>query len=170
MEELLARVRVAVRRRASNPDEPLLVAGPVCLDLSTREVTAGGIPVHLTPTEFDLLRLLLEQEGRVLTQRFILERVWGPQYVDDSHILRTFIHQLRQKLSNAASGAGDFIATDPGVGYRLVVATTNPGANVGRATESGSAFQVASEESGASRREPEPPRVSGAVAPLDGGQ
>jgi two-component system KDP operon response regulator KdpE len=120
MEELLARVRVAVRRRATNPAEPVLSAGPVRLDMRSREVAAGGTALHLTPTEFDLLRLLLEEQGRVLTQRLILERVWGPQYVDDSHILRTFIHQLRQKLSAAAAGAGELIVTDPGVGYRLV--------------------------------------------------
>jgi two-component system KDP operon response regulator KdpE len=120
MEELLARVRVAVRRRATDPAEPVLAAGPIRLDLRSREVTAGGTPLHLTPTEFDLLRLLLDQQGRVLTQRLILERVWGPQYVDDSHILRTFIHQLRQKLSGASAGTGELIVTDPGVGYRLI--------------------------------------------------
>lgn len=121
MEELLARIRVALRRQAANRTEPVLVAGALRIDLRTREVTANGTPVHLTPTEFDLLRLLLAEQGRVLTQHMLLERVWGPQYVHDSHVLRTFIHQLRQKLEGASPGAGGVITTDPGVGYRLSV-------------------------------------------------
>ncbi len=83
-------------------------------------MTAGGTVVHLTPTEFDLLRLLVEEQGRVLTQRLILGRVWGPEYVEETHILRTFVHQLRQKLGAASMDAAELIVTDPGVGYRLV--------------------------------------------------
>jgi two-component system KDP operon response regulator KdpE len=120
MEELLARIRAGLRRQGTAPTEPQLEAGPLRLRLDTREVSVSGTPVHLTPTEFDLLRTLLEQQGRVLTQRLILTRVWGAEYVDDTHILRTFIHQLRQKLAAASPAAADLIATDPGVGYRLV--------------------------------------------------
>jgi two-component system KDP operon response regulator KdpE len=120
MEELLARIRVALRRRGTSPTEPLLEAGPIRLRLDTREVTVDGHSVHLTPTEFDLLRLFLEQRDRVLTQRLILGKVWGAQYENDSHILRTFIHQLRQKIAAAAPDAASLIVTDPGVGYRLV--------------------------------------------------
>ncbi len=122
MDELLARIRVALRRQGSNPTEPVIEAGPIRLRLDTREVTVEGQTIHLTPTEFDLLRLLLEQQGRVLTQRLILARVWGPEYVDDSHILRTFIHQLRQKLGAVSPEAADLLVTDPGVGYRLLAA------------------------------------------------
>jgi two-component system, OmpR family, KDP operon response regulator KdpE len=119
MEELLARVRVALRRRAGDSREPVLRSGPIAMDLATRAVTVGGAAVHLTPKEFELCRLLLRQEGRVLTQRYILAEVWGPEYVDDGHILRTFVHQLRTKLEAAQAGAGTLIVNDPGVGYRL---------------------------------------------------
>lgn len=97
MEELLARVRVALRRRAASPGERVLCAGPIRLDLEAREVSAGGVPVHLTPTEFDLLRLFLIEQGRVLTQRLILERVWGPEYVEDRH------SSVRSSINCAAS-------------------------------------------------------------------
>jgi two-component system KDP operon response regulator KdpE len=119
-EELLARIRVALRRQAANATDPVLVAGAIRINLESREVTAGSTVVHLTPTEFDLLRLLVEEQGRVLTQRLILGRVWGPEYAEESHLLRTFVHQLRQKLGAASPEAADLIVTDPGVGYRLV--------------------------------------------------
>lgn len=119
MEELLARIRVSLRRQSGNLDEPVLRAGPVELHLDSHEVLAGGRPVHLTPTEFELLHFLVAQQGRVLTQRLILQRVWGAEYADDSHILRTFVHQLRRKLSEATPEAGSLILTDPGVGYRI---------------------------------------------------
>ncbi len=120
IEELLARIRVALRRLAANPTAPMLVAGAIRINLESREVTVGEAAVHLTPTEFDLLRLLVEEQGRVLTQRLILGRVWGPEYVEENHVLRTFVHQLRQKLGAASPEAADLIVTDPGIGYRLV--------------------------------------------------
>jgi two-component system KDP operon response regulator KdpE len=120
IEELLARVRAALRRQGSSRSEPALEAGPIRLDLTSREVRVAGQTVHLTPTEFELLRLLMHERGRVLTQRHILGRVWGPEYVEDSHVLRTFIHQLRQKLGAASPEASAMVLTDPGVGYRLV--------------------------------------------------
>lgn len=119
MDELLARIRVALRRMAASHQEPVLTAGPIRMHLATRTVTAGGAPVHLTPTEFELLRLLLAEQGRVLTHRIILERVWGASYAEDAHILRTFIHQLRQKLAAQSPAAAAAIITDPGIGYRL---------------------------------------------------
>ncbi len=120
MDELLARIRVALRRTAGQAKETLLRAGPVDLNVATHEVAVAGIPVHLTPREFDLMRLLLQEQARVLTQRMILARVWGPEYVDDAHILRTFVHQLRGKLDAARKGAGGLIVNDPGVGYRIL--------------------------------------------------
>jgi two-component system, OmpR family, KDP operon response regulator KdpE len=119
MDELLARVRVALRRQGNRPVDAALVAGPIRLDLGARLVTVEGQTVHLTPREFDLLRLLLQQQGRVLTQRFILAQVWGGGYAEDAHVLRTFVHQLRQKLAAASEQAAVMVATDPGVGYRL---------------------------------------------------
>jgi two-component system KDP operon response regulator KdpE len=119
MEVLLARVRVALRRQGNSPTDAALVAGPIRLDIAARQVTAEGEVVHLTPREFELLRLLLQQQGRVLTQRLILTQVWGPGYADDAHVLRTFVHQLRQKLATASPAAAAMVVTDPGVGYRI---------------------------------------------------
>ncbi len=118
MAELQARIRAAIRR-SSGVSTTLLEAGPINLDLLTRQVLVGQSPIRLTPTEFELLRLLMAHPGRVFTQRHLLAAVWGPSYQDDSHILRTFIHQLRTKLSAAAPNAGAMIVNDPGVGYRL---------------------------------------------------
>jgi len=118
IEELQARIRVALRHAARSPIEPAVVAGPIRIDLASRTVTVEGAEVRLTPREYDLLRLLAEHDGRVLTQRYILSRVWGPAYGEEGHILRTFVHQLRAKLGPA----GRLIVTDPGVGYRLATA------------------------------------------------
>jgi two-component system KDP operon response regulator KdpE len=122
MAELLARVRVMLRHAAGITRSTELIAGPLRLDVESHAVSVNGQAVHLTPREFDLCRLLLQEQGRVLTQRLILARVWGPEYVDDSHILRTFVHQLRAKLSAIAPEAGALIVNDPGVGYRIAVA------------------------------------------------
>ncbi|MGH2607647.1 MAG: response regulator transcription factor [Tepidiformaceae bacterium] len=120
MAELIARVRVALRRSAGLSREPLLRAGPLTLDLASREFLVGGTPVHLTPKEFDLIRLLLAHQGRVLTTRQLLAQVWGAEYVDDTHILRTLVHQLRRKVADVLPDAAGIIANDPGVGYRLL--------------------------------------------------
>jgi two-component system KDP operon response regulator KdpE len=121
IDELLARIRVALRHQARAEVEPIVQAGPVRLDLASREVTVDGRQARLTPKEFDLLRQLAVNAGRVLTQRMLLAEVWGAEYVDEAHILRTFIYQLRSKLDAARPGAGAMIVTDPAVGYRLVV-------------------------------------------------
>lgn len=120
IEELLARIRVALRHQAGSEAAPALEAGPLRIDLETRAVTVNGTTVRLTPKEFELLRQLARHAGRVLTQRMLLAEVWGPEYIDDSHILRTFIYQLRAKLDQALPGSGAMIVTDPAVGYRLV--------------------------------------------------
>ncbi|MEO8539785.1 MAG: response regulator transcription factor [bacterium] len=118
MAELQARINAAIRR--STPQATTTLTFDVLtLELLTRKVTAGGVEVRLTPTEFELLRLLLMYPGRVFTQRHLLASVWGPEYQDDAHILRTFVHQLRTKLSAASPGAGALILNDPGIGYRL---------------------------------------------------
>ena len=123
MEELEARIRVALRRSANLTVSTMLRAGGLQLDLATRAVAVAGSAVHLTPREFDLLRMLMEQRGRVLTQRQILASVWGPEYTDDAHILRTFVHQLRAKVGAISAAAAAMIVTDPGVGYRIVEPT-----------------------------------------------
>ncbi len=97
-----------------------LTFGDVQIDLARRIVTRGGEPVKLTPTEYALLRLLVQHAGRVLTHRQILKEVWGPQYADETHYLRVYFAQLRQKLEENPA-LPRLIVTEPGVGYRLVV-------------------------------------------------
>ncbi len=119
MDELLARVRVALRRGASNrSQQPLITIDGLSIDLERRSVTVEGRDVHLTPTEYSLLKYLALNAGRVLTHPMILRAVWGPEYVEDSHLLRTFVNQLRAKLGDDPASPR-FIRTDPGVGYRF---------------------------------------------------
>lgn len=121
VDELLARIRVALRHQARAEADPVVTTGPISINLASHEVTVDSKTVHLTPKEFDLFRQLALNAGRVLTQRMLLAEVWGPQYVDDAHILRTFVYQLRSKLDQAKPGTGSMIVTDPSVGYRLVL-------------------------------------------------
>jgi two-component system KDP operon response regulator KdpE len=119
-DELLARLRVARRHAQPPAPEPTLTSGDVQIDLARRIVTRGGEPVKLTPTEYALLRLLAQHPGRVLTHRQILKEVWGPQYVEETHYLRVYFAQLRQKLETNPA-LPRLIVTEPGVGYRLMV-------------------------------------------------
>jgi two-component system KDP operon response regulator KdpE len=125
MPELQARVRAAIRRGAGQPSTVLTV-GAARLDLVSRRLEVDGAAVHLTPTEYELLRLLMAHPARVFTQRHLLATVWGPEFQDDTHILRTFIHQLRAKLSAASPDAGLMIVNDPGVGYRMEAPSSPP--------------------------------------------
>ncbi len=120
MDELMARIRVALRRRAHLAGSSVMQVGPIELNVDSHQVTVAGSAIHLTPKEFDLCRLLMENQGRVVTQRYVLTRVWGAEYADDTHILRTFVHQLRAKLGAASADAAAMIVNDPGIGYRLV--------------------------------------------------
>ena len=116
--ELVARLQAALRRAAPTPDEPVLSADGLEVDLSARTVRVDGADVHLTPIEFDLLRTLARNRGRLMTHRSLLVEVWGPQYASDTQILRTHIANLRRKIEPAGEGPR-YIRTDPGVGYRL---------------------------------------------------
>jgi two-component system KDP operon response regulator KdpE len=117
MAELLARLRVVLRReRVGVPEQ--LTAGEVTIDLRRYLVFRGGHEVHLTPTEFDLLRVLASEAGRVLTHRQLLERVWGNYAAENSQQLRVYINYLRRKLE-ADPRHPQLIVTEPGVGYRL---------------------------------------------------
>lgn len=118
MAELEARIRAALRRTTAS-GSALLTAGSMVLDITKRRVSVLGEEIHLTPREYDLLKVLLSEPGRVLTQRHLLSAIWGPEYQDDTHILRTFIHQLRAKLSAIDPRAAALIVNDPGVGYRI---------------------------------------------------
>jgi two-component system KDP operon response regulator KdpE len=117
--ELLARMRAALRHAGPGAEAPLTFeAGDVRVDLGRRVVERGGTPVHLTRTEYRLLEALVRGAGRVLTHRQLLEAVWGPNYVGQTHYLRVFMGQLRQKLE-ADPVRPRLLRTEPGVGYRL---------------------------------------------------
>jgi len=117
IQELLARLR-AVMRRAGGPSETVLTLGDVTIDIAKHEVTRGGEPVHLTPTEFDLLRVLATNAGRVLLHRQLLEQVWGGYAAENAPQLRVYINYLRRKLENDPAHPR-LILTEPGIGYRL---------------------------------------------------
>ena len=103
--------------------ETVITARGLTVDLASRVVTLAGEEVHLTPTEFDLLRLLARNRGRLMTHRELLTSVWGVGYADDTQVLRAHIANLRRKIEPAGAdgGAGGhrYIRTDPGVGYRF---------------------------------------------------
>jgi two-component system, OmpR family, KDP operon response regulator KdpE len=117
--ELLARVRAAQRRAGLERSEPVLRFDDVTVDLARRRVTAAGEAVHLTPTEYKLLESMVTNPGKLLTQRWLLQRVWGGAYGDEANYLRVYVRQLRQKLGDRAD-APRFILTEPGVGYRWI--------------------------------------------------
>jgi two-component system KDP operon response regulator KdpE len=120
MDELLARIRVALRRGASDrTQQPVISLAGLVIDLERRAVSLDGEEVRLTPTEYSLLKYLTTNAGKVLTHAMILREVWGAEYADDTHVLRTCINQLRSKLGDDPASPR-FIRTDPGVGYRFL--------------------------------------------------
>ena len=119
MEELLARIRSLLRRAAgAQSSRPEFVAGGMRVNYDRREVSLDGMPVKLTPTEYDLLKYMIQHAGKVLTHRMILQAVWGPAHADQAQYLRVFIGQLRKKIERSPARPR-FIITDPGVGYRF---------------------------------------------------
>lgn len=117
--ELLARMRVALRKQAAGPNEPVFQSGALTVDFSRRVVIVGEREVQLTPTEYDLLKILVTHAGKVITHHQLLRQVWGEGY-DDMHILRVNISNLRGKLEPDPARP-TYIHTEPGVGYRLKV-------------------------------------------------
>lgn len=118
--ELLARLRVAQRHARPQETQAVYTVGQFTVDLTRRLVTIGDEPVKLTPTEYALVRLFLQHAGRVLTHRQILREVWGPEYMEETHYLRVYMAQLRQKLEVDPTRPRVFV-TEPGVGYRMIV-------------------------------------------------
>ncbi len=116
--ELMARLRVAVRRTAQLDPEPVFSLDGLVVDLAHRRVTSQEREVQLTPTEYDLLRVLVLNAGKVLTHRQLLRQVWGLGYEEEMHLLRVNISNLRRKIEPEPSRP-HFIVTEPGVGYRL---------------------------------------------------
>jgi two-component system KDP operon response regulator KdpE len=117
--ELLARIRAALRRAAGARGPSTVVeSGDLRIDVDRRVVTRGGDDIRLTPTEFDLLKTLVANAGRVLTHGYLLRAVWGPQYDGESQLVRVFIGQLRRKIERDPARPAH-IVTEPGVGYRF---------------------------------------------------
>jgi two-component system KDP operon response regulator KdpE len=116
--ELVARLNAVLRRAGEALDEPAVTVDGLEVDLAARVVRRDGEDVHLTPIEYDLLRVLLRNRGRLMTHRALLTEVWGPGYADDTRVLRTHIANLRRKIE-PTEGAR-YIRTDSGVGYRFV--------------------------------------------------
>jgi two-component system, OmpR family, KDP operon response regulator KdpE len=115
--ELVARLQATLRRIDPGPEEIVISTDGLEVDLARRTVRREGEEVHLTPTEFDLLRLLARNRGRLMTHRDLLAAVWGAGYADDTQVLRAHIANLRRKIE--PPGGPRYIRTDPGVGYRF---------------------------------------------------
>jgi two-component system, OmpR family, KDP operon response regulator KdpE len=121
MDEVLARLRAALRRAsAAPPAESIFTAGDLRIDFGRRLVTVAGHEVHLTPTEYSLLKLLATNADRVLTHGMLLRSVWGSEYGEEAHYLRVFVRQLRQKIEPDPARPR-YLLTEPGVGYRFRV-------------------------------------------------
>jgi two-component system KDP operon response regulator KdpE len=119
MAELNARIRTALRHRVqAEVADPVFRTGELTVDLGRRTVMLGGAEVRLTPKEYDLLRVLVTHSGKVVTHQQLLRAVWGPGYSGESHYLRVYIGQLREKLEPDPARPR-YIVTEPGVGYRL---------------------------------------------------
>ncbi|MBT1071269.1 response regulator [Pelotalea chapellei] len=116
--ELVARIRAALRRSLKNSEEPVFKSDDLTVDIPKRRVFANGGEIQLTPTEYDLLRLLITHAGKVLTHSQILKQIWGVAYKDQSQVLRVTISNLRKKIERDPSRPRH-ITTEPGVGYRL---------------------------------------------------
>jgi len=120
MAELVTRIRVALRHRyQAQGTQPLLHAGDLEIDLVNRRVSRAGHEIKLSPTEYDILRLLAEHAGKILTHDYILRKVWGDDKADDVQYLRVYVRALRLKLGDKV-GQNETIRTEMGVGYRLV--------------------------------------------------
>jgi len=119
--ELLARIRVIERHREPEVSEnPVFRAGGLEVDFATRTVKVNGDPVHLTATEFGILRLLWKNQGKVVSHRQILKEIWGPNSVEHTQYLRVYVGHLRKKLEPNPE-TPSLIVTEPGVGYRLIL-------------------------------------------------
>ena len=117
-DELLARLRAVLRRSADIGGSPQLKIGELIIDVLDRQVVRAGAEVHLTPIEFDLLSVLAQHHGRLVTHRQLLREVWGPEYGEETHYLRVHVAHIRAKLE-ADPSRPRYLLTEPGVGYRL---------------------------------------------------
>jgi two-component system KDP operon response regulator KdpE len=118
MNELLARLRASVRRSAPAGEEAVIATDAFTIDLAAKRVTRDGAEVHLTPTEWHLIEMLVRHQGKLVSQRQLLQEVWGPQYETETNYLRVYLAQVRRKLEPDPSQPRYFI-TEPGMGYRF---------------------------------------------------
>jgi two-component system KDP operon response regulator KdpE len=118
--ELMARLRVALRRTTQVDNEPVFSTGSLTVDMSRREVQVNELPVSLTPTEYDLLRTMVKHAGKVLTHDQLLRAVWGTAYESETHMLQVNISNLRRKIE-LDPARPVYLVTEPGVGYRLKI-------------------------------------------------
>jgi two-component system KDP operon response regulator KdpE len=118
-EELTARLRAVLRRSSDLAAEPAITVGDLTIDIPDRRVTRDGEQVHLTPIEFDLLRVLAQNRGKLVTHRQLLHEVWGPSYGDETHYLRVHVAHIRAKIEPDPARPS-YVLTEPGVGYRLL--------------------------------------------------
>lgn len=120
VDELMARMRVVQRHIQPEKQSAVFTCGNLVVDLAKRLVTKNGERIKFTPTEYALLKLLIQHEGKVLTHRQILREVWGPEYINETHYLQVYFAQIRRKIEDDTTRPR-IIITEPGVGYRLVV-------------------------------------------------
>jgi two-component system KDP operon response regulator KdpE len=119
MNEVLARLRAALRRHNAEPEHPVVITSAFRLDLAQRTVRlTDGSTVHLTPTEWEIVDLLVRNQGRLVTQRQLLQEVWGPQYGTETNYLRVHLAAIRKKLE-IEPGRPRYFVTEPGIGYRF---------------------------------------------------
>jgi two-component system, OmpR family, KDP operon response regulator KdpE len=119
MDELLARLRAALRRSGRDIDTPVVETASFTIDLAAKQARADGAAVHLTPTEWHLLEVLVRSEGKLVSRKQLLQEVWGPAYETETNYLRVYMAQLRRKLEPEPAHPRHLL-TEPGMGYRFV--------------------------------------------------
>jgi len=134
IEELLARIRAALRRYSTAESVPAFVSKDFSVDFESRRVTVSGEEVHLAPKEFDVLKQLIANQGKPLTHRRLLQAVWGPDYGEETENLRVVINQLRKKIEKDPARP-KYIHTEPWVGYRFAPPSTGGAKSPGRSSK-----------------------------------
>ena len=119
MGELLARIKAALRHAKKEITEPVIKLGDLVIDLISRSVKVGKEEVKFTPIEYDILKLLAQNREKIITQKYLLEKVWGPEYIKESHYLRVYIRLIRKKIEKDPAQP-EHLITEPGIGYRLI--------------------------------------------------
>jgi len=119
MDELLARLRAALRRSGADDQVPVVETASFAVDLAAKQARANGEPVHLTPTEWHLLEVLIRNEGKLVPRTQLLQEVWGPAYETETNYLRVYLAQLRRKLEPDPAHPR-YLLTEPGMGYRFI--------------------------------------------------